>query len=355
LAAADWLDGPLGVLLSPLGHLYAAGGRLRRAGYAKGLLQSHRPPLPTLSIGNLSSGGTGKTPLLFDALARLEAAGFRSGVLSRGYGGDEGRMLEERHPRVRLVEDADRVRGLAALLDADPPDVLLLDDGFQHHRLQRDLDVVLLDATRPFGRCIPAGLFREPAAALRRAELVVLARADLVDRETRARIWGRVDSARKGLPSLPRCEGTVRARDRRRLGDGAVENVAGLHGARGRAAAGIGNPQSFLRILEALGFTAEAVQFVPDHHAWSAADLSGWEREELVLVTEKDAVKLRAVLPADLALRVWELRVDWCFLAGEDAWQAALDDWSLPVRAARIEPLWQAHDPGPGGAPEGGK
>lgn len=343
---AERLDGPLGAVLAPLGWLWSGVARMRVAAFRAGLLRTVRPPLPTLSIGNLAAGGTGKTPLLLHAVAELERHGARVGVLSRGHGGDEGRILRERHPRARLEEGADRVAGLARLLAQDAPELLLLDDGFQHLRLRRDADVVLLDATRPFGRCLPAGIFRESPQALRRADLVVLARADLVDAERRAAIWDAVHSARAGLPELPRVEGTVMPSAARRIADGAPVPLAELRGLRARLAAGIGNPAAFAATCRALGVTPTTLQWLPDHHPWRAADLTGWEREAAVLVTEKDGVKLRGLAPAN----AFEVRVDWQFLAGGEHWERLLLELHLPVRAARIEPLWQAHDPAGRGA-----
>jgi tetraacyldisaccharide 4'-kinase len=337
---AERLDGPTGALLAPVGWLWDGVARLRAAAFARGWRRVHRPPLPTLAIGNLAAGGTGKTPLLLAAAEWLERHGARVGVLSRGYGGDEGRILRERHPRLRLEEDPDRLRGLERLLRRDPPEVLLLDDAFQHQRLARDADVVLLDATRPFGRCLPAGVFRESPQALRRASHVILSRADLVDEGRRRTIWERVHSARAGLPRLAELEGTLQPRDLRRLVSGEVRPPSALHGLRARLAAGVGNPRSFEALCRAAGAEPTSLQWLPDHHAWTRADLAGWEAEPAVLVTEKDGVKLRGLAQSN----VFEVRVDWTFTRGGEHWEELLAALHLPVRAARIEPLWQAQD-----------
>ena len=345
LSLARLLEGPLGFALAPLGWCFSGLSRLRRLAYRRGWRRSFRPPMPTLSIGNLSAGGTGKTPLIFDTLGWFAEHQLTPGVLSRGYGGDEGRMLEERHPEALLAEDPDRVRALQQFLVSGPPEVLVLDDGFQHLRLRRDLDVVLLDATRPFGRCFPAGLFREPAAALKHADLVVLSRADLVPEHTRDLIWLGVAACRRGRPALPRIEGGVEARELRRLADGQVAPVSSLRGVRAHLSAGVGNPESFRSLCESLGVRVESVDWKPDHYAWTQDDLEGWEAYERVLVTEKDGVKLHDIAPAS----VWELRVDWRFLRGEQAWRERLEQFSLRARAARFEPLWTACDPQDGG------
>ena len=334
-----WPDGPLGWLLAPLGLLFAMVVKVRRALFRSGRRQSVRPPMPTLSIGNLAAGGTGKTPLLLETVRWLRQQQADVGVLSRGYGGDEGRLLERRFPQVTLVEGADRVAGLRQMLAGEePPEVLLLDDGFQHLQLQRTVDVVVLDATRPFGRCFPAGLFRESKGALRHADLVVLSRADQVEEHEREAIWEQVWAA-SGKP-LPRIEGRRAAGDRRRLHDGEVFPLEHLLGQEVHLACGIGRPDSFHRLCQELGYEVVSQQEFPDHHAWCADDLRRLQGRPLV-VTEKDGVKLEGLVGEE----VWELRIAWEFTRGFDAWETCLTELHLPVRAARIEPLWAAQDP----------
>ncbi len=297
--------------------------------------------MPTLSIGNLSAGGTGKTPLLLHAVAWLQKHDASVGVLSRGYGGDEGRILEERHPQVHLVENPDRRAGLQTLQEQGGAEVVLLDDGFQHLRLQRDLDVVLLDATRPFGRCLPAGLLRERPQALRRAHAIVLSRTELVSAARVDEIWAEVDRLRRGLPTLARLEGGMQALDLRCLQTGEVRPASAFAGQAVRLASGIGNPDSFGKLVESLGMSIDRYDRFGDHHAWQASDCAEWDTHEVVLVTEKDGVKLRPFAPP----QVWELRADWVFHRGQEDWEELLNRFYLPVRAARIEPLWSAHDP----------
>lgn len=341
LSLESKLNGPLGVILAPLGWLFAQIAKGRVAAYRSGRKASVRPPLPTLSIGNISAGGTGKTPLLFAALEWLEKHGASVGVLSRGYGGDEGRMLEERFPNVCLVEGVDRVVGMQQMLASEPPELLLLDDGFQHLRLQRDLDIVVIDATRPFARCFPAGLFREPIRALQRADLIVVSRAELVSEEQLLSIWSRIHRACKGKPFQIRVEGGVQARDLRNLVSGEVVSVEQFHGRHVQLAAGIGNPQSFHALCEGAGMVIDNFTRLADHHAWKEADLALFSSEQPLIVTEKDGVKLRPFATEQM----WELRVDWKFVRGFEAWERCLTDLHLPVRAAMIEPLWAAQDP----------
>lgn len=345
MRVAKRLNGPLGTFLAPLGWLYGAVAALRVHAYRKGWKASKRPPLPTLSIGNISAGGTGKTPLLLEALRWLAQHDATVGVLSRGYGGDEGILLRNRFPTVSLVEDPDRRRGLQTLLSGGRPEVLLLDDGFQHLKLQRDVDVVLMDATCPFGRCLPAGLFRERLTALARADLVILSRVDLVDQATRDTIWQRVAASRPGLPT-PRVEGRMAPSVIRSLEDQSEQNCRGWQGREVGLAAGIGNPDSFRVLAEELGMVVRAEHRLPDHHPWTPelvqklkrGDIGGWKGPWLV--TEKDAVKI------DPGTKdFFELLVDWEFVSGAEDFHQHLAALHLPARAARIEPLWAAHDP----------
>ncbi|MCA8925488.1 MAG: tetraacyldisaccharide 4'-kinase, partial [Planctomycetes bacterium] len=173
-------------LLAACAALYALVVRARNWAYARGLLRAHAAPLPVISVGNLTAGGTGKTPLVIALAQALLARGLRVAVLARGYGAardgelnDELREIAERVPQALLVPGRDRVRSAerAALRGAD---VILLDDGFQHRRLRRDLDLVLVDCTDPWGPAgvLPRGLLREPRGGIRRADWVILTRAE---------------------------------------------------------------------------------------------------------------------------------------------------------------------------------
>src|SRR3954470_198255 len=171
----------------------------RNFAFDRGWRTVHRASVPVVAVGNLTLGGTGKTPMV-EYLARwYRARGLRVAILSRGYGridglNDEGRVLEENLPDVPHLQDRDRAGLARVAVEELESELLILDDGFQHRRLARDLDIVLIDALDPFGlgRLFPRGLLREPLGALRRASLVVLTRADLVSddaaREIRARV-----------------------------------------------------------------------------------------------------------------------------------------------------------------------
>ncbi len=182
---------------------YGAAVSARNFGFDRGWLRSHRALVPVVSVGNLTLGGTGKTPMV-EWLARwFRSREVRVAILSRGYGhtggiNDEGLVLEENLPDVPHLQNPDRVALAQTAVRELESELIVLDDGFQHRRLARDLDVVLLDALDPFGlsQLCPRGLLREPVRSLRRAAVVVLSRADLVADAQRAAIRVEAERAR---------------------------------------------------------------------------------------------------------------------------------------------------------------
>jgi tetraacyldisaccharide 4'-kinase len=296
---ADFARGAAGAAALAYGAAVAA----RNCGYDRGWLRSHAASVPVVSVGNLTLGGTGKTPMI-EWLARwFRRHAVRVAILSRGYGrtgglNDEGRVLEENLPEVPHLQSPDRV-ALARVATVElETEVILLDDGFQHRRLRRDLDVVLLDALEPFGlaRLFPRGLLREPVGSLRRAGVVVLSRADLIGASEREAI--RVQAQRRAGPLiwLEARHASLDLIDE----DGSSSSLEDIRGKLVVAFCGIGNPEGFRRTLLQLGGDLIDFRVFPDHHAYTAADvrsLEGWVAKSganLVLTTQKDSVKLRA-------------------------------------------------------------
>lgn len=333
---------------------FGALARARAALYDRGLLPIARVPAPVVSVGNLSAGGTGKTPTTLWLARWLEQRGRRPGVLSRGHGGrelrraeaelglaversDEGRLVALRAPGLSYREDPDRVRGARALI-AQGADVILLDDGFQHRRLARDLDLVLIDATRPFGlpwrersprppvALLPRGLLREPPAALGRASALLLTRCDQVPA-------GRLEQLAEELLHQAPAAAQVRTRHAPRAlldGAGGRHDLERLRGREVELVSGIGNPRAFEASVASLGAVIAAHRVFPDHHAYRPADLAGLgSAGRLVLTTEKDLVKLGAHLPAAMALSI-ELEL----LSGGEVLEALLE--ALPPSAAEF-------------------
>jgi tetraacyldisaccharide 4'-kinase len=302
--------------LLPLAALFWLVVTLRRAAYRHGLLTSHRLPAPVVVVGNLSVGGTGKTPLVIWLARHLAAHGWRPGVVSRGYGGHAARptlvgpdtdphlagdepVLVARRAGCPVVVDRDRVRGGRWLIEQAGCDVLIADDGLQHYRLARDLEVCVVDGARRFGNgfLLPAGPLREGRARLRRVDLVVTNGTPMPGEHAVTLVPGEVyalaDPARR-------------------------EPLAAWRGRAVVAVAAIGHPARFFRMLEEAGMVVEGRAF-PDHHAYGSADVAPPADGRPVLMTEKDAVKcLGFAAPAHWVVPV-EAVPDSHFVARLDA------------------------------------
>ncbi len=266
-----------------------------------GLFQARRAAVPVVSIGNITLGGTGKTPFVEFVCRWFLTRGRRVAILSRGYGSDggpndEARTLATNLPDVPHYQGKDRV-ALADRAARDvQPDVLVLDDGFQHRRLARDLDIVLIDCTEPFGygRLLPRGLLREPISSLERADLIVLSRANQAAPAERQRIRERIVAAAGDKPIVlaehrPTALQSV---------DGRSLSLDELPGRSVAAFCAIGNPQAFWQTLTALGCQLVGTRAFRDHHLYSLTDLAelgDWTSHcapEFVITTQKDMVKI---------------------------------------------------------------
>jgi tetraacyldisaccharide 4'-kinase len=289
--------------------------------------------LPVVSIGNLTLGGTGKTPMVEHVCRRLRARDLRVAIASRGYGAgagpnDEALVLEDNLPDCPHLTGPDRVMLARISVEELDAQILVLDDGFQHRRLARDLDIVLIDALDPFGggRLFPRGLLREPIRSLRRANLVVLSRADLVPASERERIRSTAEKHTK--QRLDWVEAQHRPVEARAEG-GETIPLEELPKRRVVAFCGLGNPAGFRRTLEGLGVHPIDFREFPDHHDYTRNDvteLSSWTRDqqaEVVLTTQKDWVKLRT--PKLGFAQLLALRISLDVQDGEELIEDALD------------------------------
>jgi tetraacyldisaccharide 4'-kinase len=301
-------------------HPYAALLSVRAAAYRFGVLRSYRLARPVISVGNIVLGGTGKTPLVARLAADLMARGLSVAVLSRGYGGsargavgivsdgerllmtpeqagDEPCLLAKKLPGLLVVIGADRYRAGLLALEKLRPDVFILDDGFQHLRLKRDLNLLILDGAKPFadGFTLPGGFLREKPSAAERCDLVVYTRSP--GKEQRSHV----------LPQKPSCWTRHGLTGLTPLGGNGTVDFQQIAGGRVLAFAGIGDPDSFFAALERSGVQPVATISFPDHTPYDAAEIAAIlrlkvaSRADFLVMTEKDAVKL-----APHALRLGE-------------------------------------------------
>jgi len=281
---------------------YAAIVRVRNHLYDRGLLKAHRVRVPVICAGNLTTGGTGKTPLVLWLCRYLRERQIRCAILTRGYrtrpddASDEPALLAAQCPEVAVVVNSDRVAGAAEAICHHNAQILVMDDGFQHRRLSRDLDIVVIDATRTFGygRLLPAGLLREPITALRRAHAVVLTRCDQVSADTLKRIEEDIHLIHPNLVVARSIHAPVGIRTL-----AGSEIAAGqLRGQRVFAFCGIGNPQSFFHTIEHFGGVLVGSAAYDDHYRYAVGDLERIYRKatrrkaSLILTTQKDWTKI---------------------------------------------------------------
>lgn len=320
-------------LLTPVSGLYGAAVAARLSLYRNGVFAVRRATRPVISVGNIAAGGTGKTPFVRWLAGELVRRGLRPSILTRGYGrssrgqvlvsdgagavtsvaasGDEAAVLAHALPTVPIVADARRTEAAARAEKLEPPvAVHLLDDGFSHVELARDVDIVLLDATDPAagGALLPRGRLREPFAALARADIIVVTKTEQAGEGPALELAKRFAP---GLPVFRACTEVVGIAD----AQGASVAPADLPGATLVAVAGIAHPESFWRTLSGLGIEPAARLAFPDHAAYGdfrvgrilrAAEETG---ATAVVTTEKDAVKLAGHLPLPLYAVAVEARV----------------------------------------------
>jgi tetraacyldisaccharide 4'-kinase len=312
--------------LDALALVYGAGARLHRTAYARGWLRRSELACRVVSVGNLVVGGSGKTPTAAWIARELHRRGHRVAIASRGYGrrgrervlvvsdgrhartraelaGDEPWLLAAHAPGVPVLVGRDRaVVGLRAISAFDT-EVLVLDDGFHHHRLARDVEVVVFDGAAGFGnrRVLPRGPLREPAGCLRLADAVGVVDGPLPpeDDALLARL----------APAAFRFAARREPTSLRPLAGGPGTPAASLAGRTVGLLAGIARPASLRRSLEALGARVAAERVFPDHHRYRRSDLAGLAREApLWVTTEKDAIKIPPALVGDAELLV--LRIE---------------------------------------------
>ena len=324
------------VALTPIGGIYGIFVKARNACYRRGILRTRHVGVPVISIGNLTSGGTGKTPLVEWTARELASLGRKVCILTRGYGrnnsarqviasngkeiladvaetGDEAFMLSERlRGQAAVICNADRVSAAAWAIKNLGSDVFVLDDAFQHQQVARDLNILAIDATNPWGnrRSLPAGILRESIEELSRADCVIITRADLADSR------GVQDEIEKIHPGMPVLLSQMRLTQLLEVATNIPlldpEEIRALPAG---AFCGLGNPDSFFQLLQRAGYSLTYQRSFRDHHNFTQADVDLIVRAALsegvraLLTTAKDAAKLSS-LNFELPCYVAEIEIE---------------------------------------------
>ncbi|MGH7668350.1 MAG: tetraacyldisaccharide 4'-kinase [Gemmatimonadaceae bacterium] len=301
---------------------FAAGVAVRNLWFNRAAGRGHVGPIPAISVGNITVGGTGKTPVAAWVAGELARRGVRPAIVLRGYGGDEPAVHARLNPDVPVVVDVDRVHGVrrAAALNAD---VAILDDAFQHRRAARIVDLVLVSAERGLecARMLPAGPFREPVSALRRATLVMVTRKTAVPERAAAVLdFATASSGHGGAIVSLQPESLVA------VDGGETRPLSALNGCRVLLMTGVGEPALVASQLQAAGASVELRAF-PDHHAFTDRELARVGRSaaaaDYAVCTLKDAVKISTRWPGSGAL--WYVSQQVTVERGLERLEAALD------------------------------
>jgi tetraacyldisaccharide 4'-kinase len=310
------------VALAPMSGIYGIFVKARNACYRRGIFRTQHVGVPVVSIGNLTSGGTGKTPLVEWTARELAALGRQVCVLTRGYGrdnpgrrvvasngkellanaaqtGDEAFMLAEKlMGEAAVICDADRASAARWAIENLGSNVFVLDDAFQHQRIARNLNILAVDATNPWGnrRCLPSGILREPLSELSRADCVIITRADSPGS---GQLQDEIEKIHPGMPVLLSRMKHTELREVR--ADSAIMDSDETRSLPFGAFCGIGNAESFFNLLRREGYAVSYKRSFRDHYKFSQADVSEVVREaeakgaQALLTTSKDATKLRSL------------------------------------------------------------
>jgi len=341
-----WTISLLKVALAIAAKIYVLIINIRNFLYDKQVLKTHHVKATVISIGNITLGGTGKTPLVVWLCNYLHQQNLSCAVLTRGYKThakrntksnespdtitDEPGILSENCPQAEIIVDPDRVAGAAKAINKFGAKVLIMDDGFQHSRLVRDLDIVTIDATLPFGyeKIFPAGLLREPLTSLRRADVAVITRCDQISEPELDNIENKLRAVNPNILIAQSIHAAVNIKS----ADNAETTVERLKGSKIYAFCGIGNPNAFFNTIKALGAEITGLKIYKDHYKYTQASLADIYTQarltgaELILTTQKDWTKIKPLKPDKKEIRLAYLAVEIKFIDGRDRLTCLIKD-----------------------------
>jgi tetraacyldisaccharide 4'-kinase len=333
------------LLFHLLSFIYRAVVTTRKFLYKTGVFKTNRLPIPVISVGNITVGGVGKTPAICDIAGRIERMEKKAVIISRGYGrksrepiltasdgagsvlpwekiGDEPAMMGSILVKTPLVIGADRFRAGEVAMERFDPDVFLLDDAYQRLSIHRDLNILVIDATNPFGnrRMLPGGILRESIGNLDRADAYLLTRVD------------QAEDTDKLVSELKRFEKPIfrsvhRPTHLTNLGSGQKKGLETLVSGKGIAFSGIGAPSSFHKTLSSLNYTLVGKETFPDHYVYLPKDIKRLkqkmveEKADYLITTEKDAIRL----PGDCGKGIWSLGIRLEIVDDEDGWEKLIE------------------------------
>lgn len=334
-------------ILSDLSCIYFIAVMLRQALYRLQLLKVNKLPCVVISVGNITAGGTGKTPAVIMLAAMLKESGKRVAILTRGYGrkggvsgdavvsddrgiildwkesGDEPYQMAKELAGVPVIISRKRSDGGRLAVEKYKTQVIIMDDGFQHRNLERDLDIVLIDGLSPFGnrKLLPAGLLREPLSGLKRADMFFISRADQSAPEKKKEIYEEIKKVSGEKPVIecihkPYCLVNIF--------DGRKESADFIKGREVSIFSGIGNSKAFELSVASLGAKIKRTFVFPDHHIYSREEIKEITNSgEAVVTTEKDGVRLEKTA----CKNVWALKVKMIIIAGAEELKKKLEKY----------------------------
>ncbi len=333
-------EGPLAdfirLILKGFSYFYVWVVNLRNFLYDKNILKTRVVSVPVISIGNLTAGGTGKTPTVIWCCNFLSGKKYRCAILTRGYKAKPGKLSDEpailtkNCPATRVVVNPNRYEGARKAINRFHCNAIVMDDGFQHRKLARDIDIAVIDATNPFGygKMLPAGLLREPVSSLKRAQAVILTRADQVDN---AKLQLLEKKIKDENPDLKIAHAQHEPICGIKIGQKEI-TIEELRNRKVFAFCGIGNPESFLNTLKKLDINVVGHRFYNDHHNFTKDEFidiyeeARYHEADIILSTQKDWTKTILFWMNHEKIEFAYLKVEIKFTKNEDSIKGLIED-----------------------------